>query len=369
MAKVIGLVNLHSDITYKGLTERRPVASVSFLGRYGIVDFVLSNMSNSQLDSVGILIQEKPRSLFKHLKSGQSWNFNTKSGGISLLYNEQYANNPKYNHDINNLVENIAFIKESKADYVVIAPAHIITTMDYMDAVEAHEKSGAEVTMVYKKINDADTAFIGGSYLRLKGKQVTEIKTNKGNRKERAISLETYVINTKVLLKLLEYAKKLSSFFDLKDTLAYLCDERNICAYEYKGFARCIDSFESYFNTSLEFLNLDIATQVFKSSWPIYTTTNDTPPTKYGKEAHVKKSFVANGALVEGSVEGSVIGREVRIGKGASIKNCIIFTGSVIAPGAVLENVVVDKHAKVERKTELRGTKEEPLFVREGDVV
>ena len=107
MAKVIGLVNLHSDIEFTGLTERRPVASVSFLGRYGIIDFVLSNMSNSKIDAIGVMIQKKPRSLFKHLGNGNSWNFNQKAGGVSLLYNEKYANDPKYNHDINNLIENI----------------------------------------------------------------------------------------------------------------------------------------------------------------------------------------------------------------------------------------------------------------------
>ena len=78
MAKVIGLVNLHSDIEFTGLTERRPVASVSFLGRYGIIDFVLSNMSNSKIDAIGVMIQKKPRSLFKHLGNGNSWNFNKK---------------------------------------------------------------------------------------------------------------------------------------------------------------------------------------------------------------------------------------------------------------------------------------------------
>ena len=239
MAKVVGYINLHSDVSYKGLTEKRPVASVSFLGRYGIIDFVLSNMSNSNVDTVGILIKEKPRSLFKHLGNGNSWNFNSKSGGVSLLYNEKYANSSMYNHDINNIVENIAFLEKSKADYVVIAPAHIITTMNYADVVDAHAKS--EITMVYQKIDNADETFVGSDFLRLKGKQVMEIKNNKGNRKERNISLETYVINKKTLLKLISYAQKISSFFNLRDTLAYLCDERKIMAYEYKGFARCID--------------------------------------------------------------------------------------------------------------------------------
>ena len=130
MVKAIGIVNLHSDVDFVGLTERRPVASVSFLGRYALIDFVLSNMSNSTIDAVGVLIQKKPRSLFKHLGNGDSWNFNSKAGGVSLLYNEKYANNPNYNHDINNLIENIAFLEANKADYVVIAPAHIITAMD-----------------------------------------------------------------------------------------------------------------------------------------------------------------------------------------------------------------------------------------------
>jgi len=368
MAKVVGLVNLHSDVSYKGLTERRPVASVSFLGRYGIIDFVLSNMSNSNIDTVGVLIKEKPRSLFKHLGSGNSWNFNSKSGGVSLLYNEKYANNTMYNHDINNIVENSAFIEKAKSDYVVIAPAHIITTMNYAEVVDAHARSGAEITMVYQRINNANETFVGSDYLRLKGKEVAEIKQNKGNRKERNISLETYVINTKVLMSLLKYAKKVSSFFDLKDTLAYLCDERKIMAYEYKGFARCIDSYEAYYKASLEFLDLDVSTQVFKSTWPIFTNTNDTPPTKYKKNANVKKSFVANGAVIDGDVEGSILARNVIIGKNAVVKNCIILNGSVVGNDAHLENVIIDKDARIEKKKVLI-SEGEPLYVKEGDVV
>ncbi len=367
--KVVGLVNLHSDVSLKGLTERRPVASVSFLGRYGIIDFVLSNFSNSQIDTVGVLIKEKPRSLFKHMGNGNAWNFNSKSGGVSLLYDEKYANSNMYNHDINNMVENIAFLEKSTADYVVIAPAHIVTTMNYADVVDAHVKSGAEITMVYHKIKNANEAFIGTDYLKIKDKQVIEIDKNKGNRKDREISLETYVINRKVLIKLLSYAHKISSFFNLRDTLAYICDERKIHAYEYKGFARCIDSYEDYFKICLEFLDIDVSTQAFKSNWPIFTNTNDTPPSKYMKNAEVKNSFIANGVCIDGTVERSILGRNVIIGKGAVVKNCILFSGSQVCDGAVLENVIMDKDAKVEKIKELHGEEVEPLYVKEGDVV
>lgn len=369
MAKVIGIVNLHSDVSLGGLTEKRPVASVSFLGRYGVIDFVLSNLSNSNVDSVGVLIEEKPRSLFKHLGTGNSWNFNSKSGGVSLLYNEKYANNEKYNHDVNNLLENVWFLEKSSADYVVVAPAHIVNTINYADVVEAHEKSGAEITLVYKAIDDATKTFVGSSYVETADGKVTAIKTNKGNVDHRCVSLETYVFNKDVLLDLINYAKEVSSFFNLKDTLAYLVDEKDIAAYEYKGYASIIDSYKAYYDTSLSFLSLEVSTQVFKSNWPIFTNTNDTPPTKYGKDASVKSSILANGVVADGTVEHSILGRNVVVGEGAVVKNSIVFSGSEIAAGAVLENVIVDKDAKIEKVTELVGDADNPLYVREGDIV
>lgn len=369
MSKTVGLINLHSNITFKGLTDNRPVASVSYLGRYAIIDVVLSNMSNSNLDSVGILIQNHPRSLIKHMGSGNEWNFNLKKGDVSLLYNEKYAMNRKYNSDINNIVENIAFLRDNNPDYVVIAPAHIITTMNYDELVEEHIKSGAQISMVYQHVEDADTAWIGSDYVTIKDDQVDGIFTNKGDSKKKDISLETYVFNASALKELIEYAQHISAFYSVKDALANLVDERAIHAIEYKGYCRCLDSMEHYLEYSLELLDLNVSTQVFKSNWPIFTRTNDTPPTKYKEHARVKSSFVANGALIDGRVENSIIGRNVVIGKGAVVKNSIVFTGSVIAEGAYLDGCIIDKRVKVEHVKELVGTKANPLYVKEGDIV
>lgn len=369
MAKVIGIVNLHEDVNYAELTERRPAASVSFLGRYAIVDFVLSNLSNSGIDKVGVLVQNKPRSIIKHLGGGTSWNLNQKRGGLSILYNEKYAGTAKYNHDLNNLVENIAFLKASKADIAVIAPSHIINTLNYADVVEAHEKSGAEITMVYSKINNAKEAFIGNDVLKVKDGKVEAIDINRGTAKNRDVSLDTYVINVSTLEEIMKNAKKVSAFFSLKDMLKYLLDEKVIYAYQYKGYVRNIDSLEAYFATSIELIDVVNNSQVFKSNWPIYTNTNDTPPTKYLKNSSVVSSFVSNGAVVDGTVENSIIGREVKVGKGAVVKNSIILTGSVIEAGAVLENVIVDKNATVTKKNELKGSPDKPLLIKEGDRV
>lgn len=220
-----------------------------------------------------------------------------------------------------------------------------------------------------KKVHDANEAYIGCDCLTIKDKVVTKVERNKGSRKDRSISLETYVINTKTLLKVMKQAVKISSFFSLRDVLAYLCDEKQINAYEYKGYARCMDSLEHYYQYSLEFLDLDISSAVFKSNWPIYTITNDTPPAKYLTGSNVKKSIVANGAMINGTVENSIIGRNVVIGSGAVVKNCILMSGAVVNANANLENVIMDKTSKVQRQLELKGGSYTPLYIKEGDVV
>ena len=102
MAKVMGIVNLHHSINLDSITTRRSLASTAFLGRYCFIDFAISNFTNSGINEIGILIKEHSRSLFRHLGSGDSqWALNTKTGGITLMYNEQYANNNRYNHDVN----------------------------------------------------------------------------------------------------------------------------------------------------------------------------------------------------------------------------------------------------------------------------
>jgi len=225
-----------------------------------------------------------------------------------------------------------------------------------------HKATVTEANLQYVGSITIDVALMEAANI-IENEKVQIVNVNNGER------LETYVINTKELLEIMKKAHKISAFYDLKDILGYLCDEKQIHTYEYKGYARCLDSTAAYFKYSLEMLDIDISSRVFKSNWPIYTNTNDTPPTKYLENAKVKKSFVANGTVIDGTIENSIIGREVIIGKGAVIKNCVIFSGSKIAPNAVLENVIIDKRAKVEKKLELKGTENNPLYIKEGDRV
>lgn len=367
MNRVMGLVNLHHHVDLKGLTTNRPVASVSFLGRYAIMDFVLSNFSNSSIDEVGILIKEKPRSLFKHLGNSNAWNFNSKAGGISLLYNEQFNGSNQYNHALNNIKENISFILQSNATDVVIAPDNMINTINYCDIVDEHRKNNSDITMVYTMIDNAKNSYVGHKYINMNEDKVIDILENKGDHDLRKISLNTYVIKKDVLLKLIEQSK--SAFYDLEDILVDVCKDYKINGYCYQGYVRCIDSLESYYHTSLEFLDLEVFNEVFKEGWTIYTNTNDTPPAKYNKDACVNKGFVSNGAMIDGLVENSILGRNVKIEKGAVVRNSILLSNSFISEHTIVENAILDKESRVEKCKSLMGDKNNPIYVKQGDLV
>lgn len=370
MPRVLGLLNLHHSPSLGGLTSRRPFASTSFLGRYAFCDFTLSNFSNSGIDSTGILLKEKPRSLIKHLGSGKMYNANTKLGAVTIMYNEKYANNPRYNHDINNIIENRWVLDQSNAEYIVIAPAHMIYRLDFKDVINQHIKNHAQVTMVYKRINNGKGTFIDADTLRVEiDGRVSAISNNKGAKDDVCISMETYIISRTKLEEFIDLSQMTSQFFSLRDTIKYVINQLYVHSYEYTGYLRFINSEERYLEYSLELLNKDVLKELFDDSWPIYTRTHDTPPAKYGPHSKVKNCFISNGTICDGNVENSIICRSVKIEKGARIKNSIIFSNCVIGQDAVLENCIIDKSAQIIHIKELKGTKEHPLFVNERDIV
>ena len=369
MRSVIGIVDLHHNIQLDFLTETRSIASTQFLGRYCFIDMPLSNFSNSGIKKIGILIKEKPRSLFRHLGLKNPWAFNTKTGGITLLYNEKYANDKVYNTDVNNLIENSWFIKEnSRKKYVVIAPAHLVMTINYEDVVNKHIESGADVTCVYKQNEQGRTEFLSSSVFDLDGEKIVNIKPNKGDKDNVAVSLCTYVINYSVFVNLLEKANATSHLFSLRDIITANVNNLKVFGYRFDGFVQAYDSLSAYLRNSIELLDYSKYSSLFKPEWPVYTRTYDTPPVIYGKEASVKGCFIANGSQIEGTVENSIIGRGVVIENGAVVKNSIILANARICEGVTVNNAVIDKQAVVKYTKNLEGTIDNPVGIRQEDV-
>ena len=152
--KVLGILNLYDSPSLGGLTRNRTLGSTSFLGRFALMDFTLSNFTNSYIDEISVLVKDNFRSVAKHAGTLKAWVNNTKIGRQNLLLNEKGIKDPKYNSDLNALRENDWILYDSEADYVVIAPAHIISSIDYRKVIDFHIAHEAEVTIVYKEIEE-----------------------------------------------------------------------------------------------------------------------------------------------------------------------------------------------------------------------
>ena len=368
MSKVIGICNLHDDPHLGLLTEHRPCGAVTFLGRYVLVVFTLSNFSNSHIDKVYVMVKNGILQMRNHIGNGSIWTNNTKTGYIKLILNEEGLFSPKFNTDIANIRLNLP-LDELDFDYAVIAPTFMLASIDYRPIVDAHEKSGADITIVYSHMESTNEQFINCDSLKInKDGKISRIDTNLGKSSEADISLESFVISKKALKKILADTPKVSELYYLRNMINYYVNEGSldIRAYEFKGYVAPILDFNKYVQESFALLDIENRNKLFLPDWPIYTTTHNTAPTLYSKTAEVSNSFIANGSVIKGKVVNSIISREVVVEKGASLKNCIIFTKTEIGKDVCLEYIVTDKKAKINTIKDLRASPDKPLYIRQG---
>lgn len=363
MAKIIGYINLYDSPSLGNLTRKRTLASTSFLGRFALIDFALSNYANANINNINILIKEDYRSVAKHCGDLSAWISNTKIGRQSFLINEKGIANPDYNSDLNAIRENEWVLERADADYVVIQPSHMITNINITDLLESHITSGAGITMAYASINDGDKAFLSSNKLTLEGNKIVSSVRNDGSEKKVNVSLRTYVFSREIFNKILTH-KDFKKAMSLRNLLEHIVNDEKILVngYKYEGYARCVDSFEHFYEYSLELLDPKVSNELFCKKNTVYTISKNTPPATYGANANVRNTFVANGSKVFGHVENSIISRYVVVEEGATVKNCIVMSGSVVKSGVSLENVVVDKRTKVVES--LKGSKGNPLYIK-----
>ncbi len=368
MKKIIGICDLHNDPELGELTAKRPLGSVSFLGRYGLIDFTLSNFSNSNIDRVYILAKNGASRLRKHLGNGAIWTNNTKRGFVGLYLNEKGLANPTFNTDISNIKENLN-INDIDFDYAIVAPSYMLASMDFRPIINAHEASEADVTVIYSHVDNADSDFIRCDKLKVSDDgSIAKVSKNLGRSANADISLDTYIISKKAFKKLISDSSKVSELYSIKDMINYYIEDESLIVkgYRFEGYVVPILSLNKYVEHSLDLLNYHIRNKLMLPEWPIYTTTHNTPPALYGRSADVENSFIANGAIIKGRVRNCIISRDVVIEKDADLRNCIIFTHSQIGKGVKMEYVVCDKDAKVSNVEKLIGKEDEIILIDQG---
>ena len=368
MKDVIALVNLHNSTDLGELTKQRPLASTTFLGRYTFIDFALSNLTNSGIDNIGILVKDHSRSIFKHLGYESTYLKNPKTGFQSLFINEYGLTNPTFNTDINNIKENDWFLYDNDAKYIVIVPVQFVYRIDFNSIIEQHIQSQKLVSVVYRETSHADTRFLGCDKITVDVLgNIQKFTTNDGSRNNANISLETYVISASYLRDLLKRVDSISSLFSLKDLVHYIANyENKVHAIKYDGYCRYFSSLKEYVDFSFELLDTEkFKTSLFIDDWTYHTTSHNSRPIIYGCDAEVSNSVLANGCSIDGKVTHSILARNVIVEEGAEVENSIIFTDTIIKKGIKIKNVVIDKHCKIENK-DLINDNCNPIYIPQG---
>ena len=375
---VAGLIfsNIH-DQSIPEMTRMRTIASIPYGCRYRLVDFTLSNMVNSNITNVGIITHYNYQSLLDHIDNGKDWDLARRSGGIKLLppFVAAYENNGAgkiYENRLEALMGAVNFINRCGADYIVLSDCDAIINIDLSAVVEDHVKSGAYMTIVAKQLTKEPYRFSEPvSVLTVDSdNRITDLADLTPENGDALISTNIMVIKRSDLQSIVAdaVARGMKSFH--KDVIAKNLKKKLFRAYRFEGWYSPISSLDEYFDSSMRLLNADVRRDLFGNpDRRIYTKIRNSAPTKYSEGAEVKNSLLADGCVIEGTVENSILFRNVHVGKGTVVKNCILLQDTYVGSGVQLNCVITDKNAVIKDDRNLSGHQTKPFYIGKGETV
>ena len=362
-SKVLGIVfsNMHDD-QMGDLTMVRTMGSVPFGGRYRLVDFALSNMVNAGIRDVGMITKSNYHSLMDHVGSGREWDLARKIGGLTILPPYARAKAGMYRGNLDALNGIYAFLASSKAKYVLLCDCDIVANIDYNAMLAAHEESGAGVTILCGRY---DVAPHHGEDLILSIQEngfLRDAFQSAGVGGEQDVYMNAAIFDRELLLRLTADGVSHGQY-SINGVISEQARSNNVYCSRCGGWSYHIHNLPEYFAANMALLDEKVRQELFLPERPILTKIRDEAPAKYGLSSSVKNSLVADGCIIEGTVENSVIFRGVKIGQGAVVKNSIIMQSTVVNNNAELEYVVLDKDVLIKDGRRLAGYLTYPLYV------
>ena len=323
------------------LSERRSKPAVPFAGKFRIIDFALSNCTNSGIFQIGILTQYLPLSLNEHIGVGKPWDLDRRDSFVTLLQ----PNNSWYEGTADAIRKNLEFVKRYASKYVLILSGDHIYKMDYSKLIEQHKATGADLTIAAKIVPIEEASRFGvletDSNLKI-NKFVEKPKNPKSNK----ASMGIYVFSTDALIEAIESNPDIPDLDFGMHIIPKMIETKQVYAYEYYDYWMDVGTYDSYLEANLELCG-DTALDLYDQHWKIFTKSEDLPPVKVGDEAKIKTSLISNGCIINGSVENSVISPGVVVGKGSIIKDCVILNDVIIGENCKIERAIIDKETRV----------------------
>ena len=356
----------------KDLTLSRSAGAVPFGGRYRFIDFTLSNMVNAGITSVGLITEKNYHSLMDHLGSGKEWDLHRKRDGLFILPPFMTKDNSGvFRGAIDAIRSVLGYVRRTQEDYAVLALPRVVMNLDLTAMMEQHVETGADITILYAEDGslrpeeqNQDLRLILDEKGRVTDMELDAYRPHSMNR-----SADVMILKKELLEYLVEEAYARGEYDFHRDILLKKCKTLNIMGYKFEGFLARMESVEGYFANSMALLNPDVQADLFNARRPIYTKVKDEVAARYSVSAQVKNALVADGCVIEGLVENSILFRGVHVKPGARIYNSIVMQGAEVDENAILDHVILDKGVKILPGRSLQGYDSFPIVIRKNQTV
>ena len=367
---VMGII-FANDATLGELTNKRTMASLPFGGRYRQVDFHLSNMAAAGIRHIGIISRHNYQSLMNHIGSGEEWGLELEEGGLEFLTPYAMSATDNYRGKLESLHTAMDFLQYGNDDYVIMADSAILYNIDMAKVLSAHIESGKDVTVVVKEgICNGSKQIDLALKLDDKG-NVTDMAVDYVAPEDYVASMDIFVLSKKYLQeKVTEFIARNLFHMDRDLVLGqWQKGQLSVNIYKHDGIALYNDSVEEYFRNSLALIDKEVRHDLFGANHPVFTKVRDRVPTYYGEECEVEDCLIADGCMIEGEVEDSILFRNVTICEDAEVEDCVIMNDTVVGEGSELKYVILDKDVTVRPGSKLFGTKKNPIIIKRGETV
>jgi len=371
MNNILGIVfsNMHEQMM-SDLTPHRCMGSIPIGGRYRLIDFALSSLVHSGIRDVGVIAKTNYQSLIDHLGNGREWDLGRKKGGLAIFPPFAHGQTGIYRGRIEAFHGIMDFIKSRGAKYIISADCDVIINTTFDEMFASHLDSGADITIMYKKMelkekNAKDTFVLELGH---NGK-ILDVLANPNLAGKQNVYLNIMIMSKSLLEHIVGncYSRNLFNFE--RDVLQAGLGQYQINAFQYTGYVSRLSSLQSYYNANLALLDAKVRRDLFPRGLPVYTKIMDEAPVRYGLSAKVNNSLLADGCLIEGEVEGSVLFGGVTVGKGAKVKNSIVMQGAAIGENSSLDCVIADKDVVIRDGRVLAGFHTYPVYISKGSIV
>ena len=341
------------------LTKNIAKPAVPYGGKYRLIDFPLSNCTNSGIDTVGVLTQYQPLVLNEYIGNGQPWDLDKMNGGVHVLppYESQ-AGASWYEGTANAIYQNMNFIRRYDPEYVVVLGGDHIYKMDYSKMVDFHIANEADCTISVIDVPLAEASRFG-IMICDENNKVTDFVEKPKEPKSTLASMGIYVFSWKKLEKYLienendanakrERGEAWSKDFGKDIITSMLRDNQRLFAYEFEGYWKDVGTLESLWEANMDLLSPSLPLDLHDKSWRIYSRSSYVPPQYIGDNAKIENSMIAEGSVVDGSIDFSVLFAGVTVEEGAVVNYSIIMPGAVIKAGAVVEYAIIGSDSVIE---------------------